>query len=142
MNNMSDETKELMEKYIGIHGIFIMAFICMKLGEYGYDVEPQRNSGNIWKASVKISKGDTQLEYFFYNTFLEILCVDRDDDPLVFDPEILEDETRIFSKITEVLKCRLNLISGMIDKKSVEEIYNENPGMYERIRMRTVDSDQ
>ena len=77
--------------------------------------------------------------FYFRNTFTEILCVDRDDDPLIFDPNILEDDTYLMDKIAKVLYGRLTLILGMLDGKTTEEIYTENPGMFERIRMRQID---
>jgi len=151
--NASEETKELMQKYIKEHGIAIMGFTWKTLEEAGHKVKPSMDDGNIWNAALEIINGNhvpdgdssefpVKSKFMFYNTFLEILTVDRDDDPLVFDPEILSDKEHIFHKISEVLSGRLTLLIGLLDGKSTEEIYNENPGQYERIRKKEVSSDE
>ena len=146
MSNMSDETAELIKEYLGLHGVSIMSMFCSDLAEKGCDIALPVKGGNIWDASIRVTKEipdgeDIDSVFYFRNTFTEIFCVDRDDDPLVFDPEILEDGMYIFQKIEEVLKSKLIVLSGMIDGKSIEEIYNENPGMFERIRSKKVEDE-
>ena len=95
MNSMSKETKALMEEHIGEHGVPIMVYMYKLLVDNGCEVIPSTPESvkSIWDASLEISKGeDLKSKFFFHNTFVEILCVDRDDDPLIFDPEILGPE--------------------------------------------------
>lgn len=146
MNSMSDETKALMEDHIGEHGTSIMIYMYKLLLDNGCKVAPSPSApGSIWEATFEISRGgDTTSKFYFHNTFIEILCIDRDDDPLIFDPEILgpKGSDYISDKIAGVLKCRITLLMGLFDGKTVEEIYNENPGRFDRIRMKKVDGDQ
>lgn len=144
MNSMSDETKALMEEHIGKHGVPIMIYMYKLLLNNGCKVVPSvpESTTSIWDATFEISKGkDLSSKFFFHNTFIEILCVDRDDDPLIFDPEILGPDgfDYISDKIAGVLKCRITLLMGLFDGKTVEQIYNENPDGFERIRMKKVD---
>ncbi len=148
MNNMSDETKSLMEEYMSQHGLTIILYVCSQLQKDGCKISaPDNDFKSLWDASIKITKKDKDgediiSEMYFYNTFVEIFCVDRDDDPLVFDPEILEDEKYIFGKIDAVLECRLTLILGMLNGKTAEEIYEKNPGMFERIKITKKDGEE
>jgi len=150
MNSMSDETKALLEKYIHLHGISIILYTMKVLEAEGCEVEPIGNKGmSIWDAAIKITRdrdGDRSIvsEFSFYNTFIEVLCVDRDDDPLIIDPQIIEDGESIdyiSDKIMIIIKGRTTLVLGMLEGKRVEDIYNENPGQFERIRAREVDAD-
>jgi hypothetical protein len=146
MNSTSDETKKLMQEHISKHGVPMMAYVCSALIEDGCSIDPQDVGGNIWDASIKITKevadgDDIDSEFFFHNTFVEVLCVDRDDDPLVFDPEILTDDKYLFVKIAKVLTTRLTLLLGIINGQTAEEVYEENPDMFERIRIKKVDAD-
>lgn len=151
MNSMSDETKELMQEHIGQHGVPIMLYVCTVLKQAGCKVEPIiEKDSTIWDAAIKVSRDkDGEKEgmvskFFFHNTFVEALCVDRDDDPLIFDPKILEDDSidYISGKIREIVNGRTTLLLGMFDGKSVEEIYNDNPNMFERIRKKEVSADE
>ncbi len=139
MNSMSDETKALIEEHIKIHGVPIMMTMFKLLHDEGCKVEPCVDK-SIWDVTFKISRGDNSSEFYFHNTFVEILCVDRDDDPLIFDSEILGRDglNYIAGKISEVLMARLTLIIGLFKGKTVEEIYNDNPGVYERIRAKEI----
>ncbi len=151
MNSMSEETKELLQEYIGQHGIPIILYISTVLKRAGCKVEPIMKKGDtIWDAAIKVSKDEDGeekgmvSEFFFHNTFIETLCVDRDDDPLIFDPKILEAGDNIdyiSGKIKEIVEGRTTLLLEMFAGKSVEEIYNDNPHMFERIRKKEVNAD-
>jgi hypothetical protein len=145
---MSDETNELLQKYIGIHGTAIMACISVMLDQQGYDVQPIKvESKNIWDAGLTIKKKDSKkkdgddvnkVDYFFHNTFIEVFCVDRDDDPLVFDEKHDGDFEYTVNKIGSVLEGRYILIVGVLEGKTIEEIYEENSDKYERVRKKMV----
>lgn len=149
MDLMSDETKELLEKHVGIHGTAILACMSVMLIKNGYDAEPIGvETKNIWEAGLRIkkdgNKGDVNhADYFLHNTLIEIFCVDRDDDPLIFD-EKHEEEGMMYTvnKIGSVLEGRYTLVSGMLEGKNIEEIYKENPGMFERIRQKEVNAEE
>lgn len=150
MNNMSKETKALLEEHIEKHGAPIMLFISTVLQRAGCKVKPITEPGDsIWDAAIRVSrvvdgKEDPMVARFnFHNTFIETLCVDRDDDPLIFDPEILSDGDNIdyiAGKIKEIVEGRCTLLLGLMDGKSIEEVYNENPNMFERIRKKEINS--
>ena len=146
MNSMSDETKELLEKHVGIHGTAILACMTVMLMKNGYDAEPIGvETHNIWEAGLRIKNKDdnegemSSADYFIHNTLIEIFCVDRDDDPLIFDENHEEDFMYTINKIGEVLEGRYILLTGVFEGKTVEEIYEENPGKFERIRKKEVD---
>ncbi len=153
MNSTSDETRKMMEKHVGIHGTAIMACMSVMLDKDGYKVEPILNDNkNIWEAGLRITKdndevegndeGVKHIEYYLHNTFVEILCVDRDDDPLIFDEKIEEDLKYTINKIGSVLEGRYILITGVLEGKTIEEIYEENSDKYERVRKKIVDADE
>lgn len=138
-----------MAEYIDIHGIPIMVYMISAITREGHHVEPIiPESKNIWETAIKIinknkdGKGGmpSKSEFSFMNTFLEIFTVDRDDDPIVFDSKILEDEEYIIDKIGSVVGGRLILVLGMLDGKTAQEVYDENPGTFERIRIKEVDA--
>ena len=147
MNSMSDETRELLEKHIGIHGTHIMTCMTVIFMKDGYDVEPTKvESHNIWEAGIIIRKKDSdgvaKVDYFLHNTFIEIFCVDRDDDPLIFDAKHEEEDFMYtIDKIGSVLEGRYILITGLLEGKTIEEIYEENSGKFERIRQKEVNAD-
>lgn len=147
--NVSDETKKLMAEYIDIHGIPIMVYMISAISQEGHHVEPViPNSKNIWEMAIKItnknkdSKGGIPYssKFMFYNTFLEILMVNRDDDPMEFDPKILENKDYIFNKIASVVGSRLSLVLGMLDGKTAQEVFDEKPHRFERINIKEVDA--
>ena len=144
---MSEETQELVKEYMGMHGVSIMAMVCSDLSKKGFIIGVPTVPGNIWDASIRITKKvpdgeDMVSELYLQNTFIEVMCVDRDDDPLVFDPKILENGMYIFQKIECVVESRLTMIYGLMDGKTIEEIYEENPGMFERIRKKEIKKDK
>jgi len=146
MHDMSDETKELLAKYIGLHGIPIILCFSHMLQKLGLEVSVKAEGSSIWDAAIKIERenpngDDISSEFHFYNTFLEVLCVDRDDDPMVFDPKILDDGESIeyiSEKIQTILEGRLIIIRGLLDGKSAEDVYNENPDRFERISYKVI----
>lgn len=144
---MSDETKELLEKHVGIHGTCILACMNIMLVKSGYNAEPIGvETKNIWEAGLRVTKdgndGEVEkLDYYIHNTLVEIFCVDRDDDPLIFDEKHEDDFMYTISKIGSVLEGRYILITGAIDGKTVEEIYEENSNKFERITKKEVKAD-
>ena len=52
-------------------------------------------------------------DYFIHNTLIEIFCVDRDDDPLIFDEKHEEDMMYTIKKIGAVLEGRYILVTGI-----------------------------
>lgn len=140
--HMPKETNDRISKHMKKHAIPIIAFMCKQLQEAGCIVEPVKTDEpvSIWEAAITITKEDSEVEksqFNFHNTFLEIFTVDRDADPLEFDEELDGDDQYIFDKIGSIIGGRLDLILGMLDGKTVEELYDED--RYERISKKTIE---
>lgn len=148
--NISDRTREMLGELVGKYGVTIMTATWMRLmeAEESLLLEPSNaKSGTIWDAALNIKTSDGKINtvLYFYNSFLEIFTVDRDDDPLIIDTRILEDDEYLASKIKDVVDIRILLISGMINndsnnmRESIEKVYNDNSEMFERIRIMEID---
>jgi len=139
MSEKSGYTEKMLTEHIKKYGIFIISYVCHMLDKFGYKIEASyREKTSIWDASIIITKdaedkNSPKTEFYFYNTFIEIFCVDRDDDPIEFDKMIVEDDRYIFQKMESVINGRLIMICGMMEGKTTKQIYEENPGMFERI---------
>lgn len=148
--NISDRTREMLGELVGKYGVTIMTATWMRLmeAEESLLLEPSNaKSGTIWDAALNIKTSDGKINtvLYFYNSFLEIFTVDREDDPLIIDTRILEDDEYLASKIKDVVDIRILLISGMINndsnnmRESIEKVYNDNSEMFERIRIMEID---
>jgi hypothetical protein len=90
---------------------------------------------------LTIQDKDRQFQFFLENLLLEIVTVDRDAQPLVFDESILEPET-FLKKTLRALASKLNILFCFMAEADVEAAVDKisrQAENYERIRILRMD---
>jgi hypothetical protein len=88
-----------------------------------------------------IKAGKKEAEFYLHNLFLEIVTIDRDEDPLQFD-ENLRDFNYFLRKTAHVVESKLNVLFQLFGQDDVEaaiENITKDAKQYERIRIWKVD---
>jgi len=86
---------------------------------------------------LSISTGHGEVRFFLRNLFLEVATLDRDEEPLRFDQDLL-DFGYFLSKASDLIRSKLRLLLHLLQTESVEEackkIQADSAG-YERVRI-------
>jgi hypothetical protein len=106
----------------------------MVLEGHGYQVKEE---GTGLELALSISTGHGEVRFFLRNLFLEIATLDRDEEPLRFDEDLL-DFGYFLSKTADLIRSKLKLLLHLLETESVEEacrkIQADSAG-YERVRI-------
>jgi len=106
----------------------------MVLESHRYQV---REEGAGLELVLSISTGHGEVRFFLRNLFLEIATLDRDEEPLRFDQDLL-DFGYFLSKTADLVRSKLKLLLHLLETESVEEackkIQADSAG-YERVRI-------
>jgi len=106
----------------------------MVLESHRYQV---REEGAGLELVLSISTGHGEVRFFLRNLFLEIATLDRDEEPLRFDQDLL-DFGYFLSKTADLIRSKLKLLLHLLETESVEEackkIQADSAG-YERVRI-------
>jgi hypothetical protein len=86
---------------------------------------------------LSISTGHGEVRFFLRNLFLEVATLDRDEEPLCFDQDLL-DFGYFLSKTADLIRSKLKLLLHLLETESVEDackkIQADSAG-YERVRI-------
>jgi hypothetical protein len=106
----------------------------MVLESHRYQV---REEGAGLDLVLSISTGHGEVRFFLRNLFLEVATLDRDEEPLRFDQDLL-DFGYFLSKTADLIRSKLKLLLHLLETESVEEackkIQADSAG-YERVRI-------
>jgi hypothetical protein len=104
------------------------------LKSHGYQV---REEGTGFELVLSISTGHGEVKFYLRNLFLEVSTLDRDEEPLRFDQDLL-DFGYFLSKTSDLIRSKLKLLLHLLETESVEEackkIQADSAG-YERVRI-------
>lgn len=90
---------------------------------------------------LSIKAGKKEAEFYLHNLFLEIVTVDRDEEPLRFD-ENLRDFDYFLAKTARLVASKLNVIFHLFGEEDVDAAIaniTKDAKQYERIRIWKVD---
>lgn len=82
-----------------------------------HNIEYKRE-GSAWKTMYHLKKGDCGAEFFLDNLLLEIITVDRDENPLKFNKAILNDTPAWIAKTMDVIESKLAMLIPMLNGMS------------------------
>jgi len=96
-----------------------------------------REEGAGLELALSISTGHGEVRFFLRTLFLEGATLDRDEEPLRFDQDLL-DFGYFLSKTADLIRSKLKLLLHLLETESVEEackkIQADSAG-YERVRI-------
>jgi len=96
-----------------------------------------REEGAGLELVLAISTGHGEVKFYLRNLFLEVATLDRDEEPLRFDEDLL-DFGYFLSKTADLIRSKLRLLLHLLETESVEEackkIQADSAG-YERVRI-------
>ncbi|MCX5638849.1 MAG: hypothetical protein NTX52_14320 [Planctomycetota bacterium] len=88
-----------------------------------------------------IKAGKKEAEFYLHNLFLEIVTIDRDEEPLRFD-ENLRDFDYFLAKTARIIASKLNVLFHLFGEEDLDaaiENITKDAKQYERIRIWKVD---
>lgn len=144
-DSMSDEQKI----WLFLQGSFplIMAAVFTELIQMGieFKIKDKRKGPYLTlELTLPIEDGGTSILHV-YNLCMEIVSVDRDEEPMRFDESIL-DEEKFISKMAQVIESKLRILRAIIEAGSLEgaqeimeKFADEHGGKYERLRFAIMD---
>jgi len=106
----------------------------MVLESHRYQV---REEGVGFELVLSISTGHGEVRFFLRNLFLEVATLDRDEEPLRFDQDLL-DFGYFLSKTADLIRSKLKLLLHLLETESVEEACKKiqaDASGYERVRI-------
>lgn len=104
------------------------------LQSLGYEVN-QKGHGLDLVFSIKAGKKEA--EFYLHNLFLEIVTVDRDEEPLRFD-ENLRDFDYFLAKTARIIASKLNVLFHFFGEENIDAAIGnitKDAKQYERIRI-------
>jgi len=96
-----------------------------------------REEGAGLELTLSASAGTGEVRFFLRNLFLEVATLDRDEEPLRFDEDLL-DFGYLLPKIAELIRSKLTLLLHLFETEDVEEACNKiqaDSAGYERVRI-------
>ncbi len=125
---------ERISQFINLVAPFVCVIVSTMIRILGCQLSHRKSGINT---VFTIKAGDKEIELYLQNLLFEIVTVDRDAKPLVFDEKILEPEIfldKTFGIVASKLKVLLYLLSEEDAESAINKITQDSKN-YERIRI-------
>lgn len=130
---MQNETEKI-SQFINLISPLVCVIARTIIQSFGWQVS-QKGSGLNTVFSVKAV--DKEIELYLRNLLFEIVTVDRDAEPLVFDISILDPNT-FLDKTLRILASKLKILFYIMSEEDVETAFDkitQEAKNYQRIRI-------
>lgn len=134
---MQNETEKI-SQFINLISPLVCAVTKSIIQSLGWQVT-EKGSGVNTVFSIK--SDDREAEFYLHNLLFEIVTVDRDAEPLVFDTTILDFDI-FMNKTIQLMASKLKIILHLLSEEDVESAFDkitQEAKNYQRIRIIKLD---